>query len=102
MHTTTHPKQTQTWLRVHLGLHTAAQVLVGAALGAASAIAWARLGAAWALPTAAAHPRVEAGLVGATVVAGVAFAAGNLVPGMVAAAAAAATRRPCRNGVRRR
>lgn len=70
----------QTWLRVRLGLHTPAQVVVGAALGILSALAWASLGAAWALPLAAAHPRVEAGLVGATVVAGGVFAVTNLRP----------------------
>jgi hypothetical protein len=53
---------------------------VGAALGIASALAWAAAGAAWALPAAAAHPRVEAGLVGATVVAGGVFAVTNLRP----------------------
>lgn len=70
----------QTWLRVRLGLHTPAQVVVGAALGTASALAWASLGRAWALPAVAAHPAVEAGLTGATLVAGAVFAVTNLRP----------------------
>jgi hypothetical protein len=40
----------QTWLRVFLGFHTWPQVLVGAALGASTAVSWFKLGTAWALP----------------------------------------------------
>lgn len=41
----------QTWLRVYLGFHTWPQVLVGAALGASTAVTWFKLGTAWALPS---------------------------------------------------
>lgn len=40
----------KTWLRVFLGFHTWPQVLVGAALGATTAVTWFKLGTAWALP----------------------------------------------------
>jgi hypothetical protein len=40
----------QTWLRVFLGFHTWPQVLVGAALGATTAVSWFKLGTGWALP----------------------------------------------------
>lgn len=50
------PACLQTWLRVFLGFHTWPQVLVGAALGAATAVTWFRLGAAWALPALQASP----------------------------------------------
>lgn len=41
------------WLRVSSGYHTMAQVSVGFALGAATAMAWERIGSAWVLPVAA-------------------------------------------------
>lgn len=50
------PACLQTWLRVFLGFHTWPQVLVGAALGAATAVTWLRLGTAWALPALQASP----------------------------------------------
>jgi hypothetical protein len=36
---------------VYLGFHTWPQVLVGAALGASTAVTWFKLGTAWALPS---------------------------------------------------
>ncbi|KAJ9522902.1 hypothetical protein QJQ45_023687, partial [Haematococcus lacustris] len=43
----------KSWLRVSSGYHTMAQVSVGFALGAATAMAWERIGSTWVLPMAA-------------------------------------------------
>lgn len=64
----------QAWLRVALGFHSAAQVLAGAALGAATAAAWHRLGAERALPAAARQPALAWVLRGATALALALFA----------------------------
>ncbi len=64
----------QAWLRVALGFHSAAQVLAGAALGAATAAAWHRLGAERALPAVARQPALAWALRGTTALALALFA----------------------------
>lgn len=62
----------QTWLRVALGFHTWPQVLVGAALGATTAVAWFKLGTNWVLP---ALQRSQAGLAALYLLTGIGAAA---------------------------
>lgn len=64
----------QTWLRVFLGFHTWPQVLVGAALGASTAVTWFKLGTAWALPAVRHTPGGLGLLYTVTVLGSLAFA----------------------------
>lgn len=66
-------------LRVLLGYHTAAQVVVGYALGAACALGWLQLGLNSALPAFAANGALRAALYGATLLAMAAFGVRNVL-----------------------
>lgn len=68
-----------TWLRVALGYHTWAQVVVGAALGACSAILWYMLGDIWVVSALTTWPPGLPLLYGTTAMCMVLFAAYNLV-----------------------
>ncbi|KXZ45760.1 hypothetical protein GPECTOR_51g746 [Gonium pectorale] len=67
-----------TWLRVRLGYHTVPQVLVGYALGAATAVAWHQLGSRHWLQALAARPDLQAVLYGCTAMAVALFAFRNV------------------------
>ncbi|GIL50926.1 hypothetical protein Vafri_7008 [Volvox africanus] len=68
-----------TWLRVRLGYHTVPQVLVGYGLGAATAIAWYRLGTGYALKALAERPEQRLALYGCTALAVALFAVRNVM-----------------------
>jgi hypothetical protein len=69
----------QTWLRVALGYHTTAQVLVGAALGTATAAGWFELGVAKVLPALQQSAAATHALYAATGLAMAAFGIKNVM-----------------------
>eukprot|EP00775_Hariotina_reticulata_P007501 gene7501-7711_t len=68
-----------TWLRVALGYHTLAQVLVGAALGAATAACWFEMGVTNALPALQGSAAATTALYAATGLAMAAFGVKNVL-----------------------
>lgn len=93
------PCVVQTWLRVALGYHTWPQVLVGAALGAATATGWLHLGTTAVLPALQHHGGAKAVLFGVTGAAMAAFSVKNVLSWarerkQQAAAASAPRRQP--------